>query len=84
MIDFMLYLQDTKEEVALKCVKKTDTDVEALEERIQKELQAWRTVCQHPNVVDLYAYFDTSIYYCFAMEMVPFGNLKDFVKNRGE
>lgn len=53
------------------------------ERRRDRELTSWRAVCSHPNVVDLYACFDTPAYFCFAMEVVTGGSLKGLASRIG-
>lgn len=69
----------THRDVALKVIKNTGTNLEA----IVTEINALRRLAGHPHVIELYDVFAVDDHIYMSLEYCSNGNLHDFLVNRG-
>ena len=75
--------QETNKKYAIKCVKKKANNQEKSLKHQEKEFYVWREAAGHPNIISLYAAFETNRAYCFVMDYVKSGSLNRVLrKNR--
>ena len=70
----------TKEEVAIKIMKKSSMDSSDLE-LVRTEIETLK-VCQHPNIIRLYNVFENKDYLYLIMEYCSGGDLFSYLENR--
>ncbi|XP_064485475.1 protein kinase C-like 3 [Ornithodoros turicata] len=68
---------------ALKYIRKKNQSPEKERKRVEVEKSVWEAVTDHPFVVTLRAYFETAKGWCFVMEYLPEGSIRDLVRKKG-
>ncbi|XP_064464048.1 protein kinase C iota type-like isoform X2 [Ornithodoros turicata] len=68
---------------ALKYIRKKNQNPEKERKRVEVEKAVWEAVTDHPCVVTLRAYFETAKGWCFVMEYLPEGSIRDLVRKKG-
>ncbi|XP_028966806.1 aurora kinase A-like [Galendromus occidentalis] len=71
----VVYCAESKKKYAIKCVRKKATKIEEGFKMQEKEFYVWRGTAGHPNIVSLYAAFETARAYCYVMDYVKTGSL---------
>ncbi|XP_054917285.1 protein kinase C iota type-like isoform X1 [Dermacentor andersoni] len=68
---------------ALKYIRKKNQNPEKERKRVEVEKSVWEAVTDHPYVVTFRAYFETAKGWCFVMEYLPEGSIRDLVRKKG-
>ncbi|XP_064468796.1 protein kinase C iota type-like [Ornithodoros turicata] len=68
---------------ALKYIRKKNQNPEKERKRVDIEKAVWEAVTDHPFVVTFRAYFETAKGWCFVMEYLPEGSIRDLVRKKG-
>ncbi|CAN7990755.1 unnamed protein product [Ixodes hexagonus] len=68
---------------ALKYIRKKNQNPEKERKRVEVEKSVWEAVTDHPFVVNFRAYFETAKGWCFVMEYLPEGSIRDLVRKKG-
>lgn len=72
--------KETKEQVAVKQIKKSKISDEELE-MLRNEIEVLK-ICNHPNIVKLYDIFEDSKKIHLVLELLKGGDLYDFMERR--